>query len=238
MKKTKFGTSGKKFTLVELLVVIAIIAILASMLLPALNTAREKAKAILCASNLKQVGSSFVMYLNDSEDTFPASYTGTVSNSGKYSTWYSQIGSYLGNSIPYTLNGYSGVIPEDSTLHCPGQNLKSPRHPLYGVSYAYNDRALGYGNYEAMSYYGSDHPGYPVKLSRLKSPSMQMELSDAIYNADRPLEGRFYLLYACYIGFRHSRHANLLYVDGHTGKCNQSIVADWDEYPLNFVLSK
>ncbi len=72
------------FTLIELLIVIAIIAILASMLLPALNKAREKAQSTACIANLKQIGLCFNMYQNDNKEYYPvankAYYTGSESD--------------------------------------------------------------------------------------------------------------------------------------------------------------
>lgn len=122
----------KGFTLIELLVVIAIIAILAAILFPVFAQAREKARAISCLSNMKQIGLGQLMYSQDYDEQFTC---GILPLSGP---GFMGIG-WAGQMYPYVKNAQLFKCPND-----PNQPSKVNGVPVVPVSYAINYRPLFY----------------------------------------------------------------------------------------------
>src|SRR5438132_9630961 len=104
-------SSQRAFTLIELLVVIAIIAILASLLLPALAKAKSKASAIKCLSNEKQIGLGYLLYASDNSDYLPlAAHQGDAAPC----EWFFEISPY----IAHQPGSYSNLVANANVVAC------------------------------------------------------------------------------------------------------------------------
>ena len=186
------GRKSTRFTLIELLVVIAIIAILAAILLPALNSARERGRSASCISNLKSLSQKLTMYLDENEEVMPYSSYYQASRQKDY--WY------------YVLDDVYDYKNPALTV-CPSVDLSSENFAVI--------EGLHYG----MNYYISNKKSSEIKapssvmvMSDIKGGSGRTHAAWGAKNGTSVGES----------SLRHSSSANIFCFDGHADRITES----------------
>ena len=199
------------FTLIELLVVIAIIAILASLLMPALNSVRAKAKNIQCLNNQRQCGQGMIQYALDYKDMV------------LLYRMYDTVTCFW--AFPYAISKFIRTDKNYSIMRCPAV-LPTDPEDYHQVYYAPIQSNRGV----APEAWVSSNGWAALRLTPLKKPSLQFLLSDSFNGVTQWDYG--YLqnnnlakLYMC-----HNNRANMVFADGHANGMSQTDLTEAGKY--------
>ncbi len=222
----KQSGTNRCFTLIELLVVVAIIAVLASLLLPALSRARAMARASECQNNLRQIGLASTMYVGDSDDYFyptiyPDTYRGT--RAGMKNLIALVEGSYVGGSYVWSGTAETDwVVSLKGPLGCPTTPAAQRYTGIKNADYGYNNW-LGCSTAFAIqnTWWSLRNRGGTSKSNRIRRPDICPLYYDSVFS-NRGATSSWVFPYTLgsthpNFGFRHqgTLRLNAVFLDGH-----------------------
>lgn len=243
----KIRKQNKAFTLVELLVVISILSILLAVFIPALGMAREQAKTVVCASNLKQFGLAFGMYLQDySGNVFMMAYVNKNEQGEVGTFWYYGFEPGYASSLPEgkrpLYRKYAKLYPYikqyDSVEICPafpyGSGKYKPKYNTKWMTYGINAKLSLDRRLQTPKFIDLDNYVKSPQNILVFADSAQVNTFQKPASSSNPMIEEWHYIEPgkSFVHFRHNQKANVLFGDGRVSsiKADDDSFGKWPEF--------